>query len=305
MIRKLLLMNVSIFVMVFAASSFGVFKLKEAIPQGPADNIDFKVLSSRKEREKFVVPTVTVNRFSESFDESKTIEESSSMKNSRDAKWWLNSGAYVYQNNGVGTTVVGELSTINKWRLAYYLSNPTDTDDGYHPQNILRLVTRSSWQNFSQQVYFKIIKDNLSQSPQRNGSNGLLLFNRYQDGQTLYYTGVRVDGGVVIKKKLNGEYYTMAYKKYFSGTFNNQTNPNLLPKNTWIGLKSEVMTLGDGRVSIRVYLDLQRTGKWELVLESFDAKGKFGDQVISNRGYAGIRTDFMDVAFDDFLIEEK
>ena len=39
----------------------------------------------------------------------------------------------------------------------------------------------------------------------------MLLFNRYQDGQTLYYGGVRVDGAAVIKKKLAGVYTTLAY----------------------------------------------------------------------------------------------
>jgi hypothetical protein len=226
------------------------------------------------------------------------------MSESSNKNWWLNSGGQLIYDNGIGKTVQGKLSSLNPWRVAYKLDNPEDTDNGYHPQNIFRLVTRSKWKNFVQQVYFKINADNLSTSPNRNESNGILLFNRYQSGQTLYYTGLRVDGAAVVKKKYNGTYYTVASKPIFPGKYNRDNKPNLLPKNTWIGIKSEVSTSSSGDVSLKIYIDVGKTGKWTLVLETKDIKNKYGKDVISKEGYAGIRTDFMDIEFSGFKITQ-
>ena len=174
-------------------------------------------------------------------------------------------------------------------------------------REILRLVTRSKWQNMSQEVYFKINKDNMSASPNRNASNGVLLFNRYKDGNNLYYTGVRVDGAVVIKKKINGDYHTVAYKKVFPGSYNRDTSPNLLPKNVWMGIKSEVKTGPNGTVAINVFMKKSPpaggvTGAWELAISGVDDGAKYGGAAITESGYAGIRTDFMDLEFDDYRI---
>lgn len=193
----------------------------------------------------------------------------------------------------------GSLPAGSKWQRTYAASNPLDTDNGFHPQNILRLVTRSKWQDFRQEAYFRITRDQLSRSPNREGHNGLLLFNRYQDGQNLYYTGVRVDGNAVIKKKINGRYYTMAFRKIYPGTYNRSSNPNLLPKDTWIGLRSEVVNNSNGTATIKLYVDNGRTGKWTLAAEAVD-NGKSYSEVIRAPGYGGIRTDFMDIEFDDY-----
>jgi len=121
--------------------------------------------------------------------------------------------------------------------------------------------------------------------------------SRYQDGNNLYYSGIRVDGNAIIKKKISGVYYTLASKKVFPGTYNKLSNPNLLPKNTWIGLKS-IANNTNGNVNIKLYMDKGKTGNWTLIVEAYD-NGKYGP-LISNEGYSGIRTDFMDVEFDDF-----
>lgn len=231
-----------------------------------------------------------------------TLAEAGSMDTSSSPYFWLNSGGLFYLRDGIGMTVQGELQQLSKWRIAYAQSNPVDTDNGYHPQNILRLVTRSKWNNLSQEVYFKINKDNLSESPNRNASNGVLLFNRYQDSNNLYYTGVRVDGAVVIKKKINGDYHTIAYKKIYPGTYNRQSSPNLLPKQRWMGIKSEVRTNADNTVAIRVYTADQKNGPWQLVLEGVDDGVRYGGAPITTGAYAGIRTDFMDLEFDDYRI---
>src|SRR3989338_1236510 len=234
-----------------------------------------------------------------------TLEEAWPMDSSSSPYFWLNSGAYMTLKDGVGRTVLGELPSSNKWRLLYAASNPLDMDNGYHPQNLFRLVTRSKWQNFRQEGYFQIKKDNLSASPNRNQSNGILFFNRYNgDGQTLYYTGVRVDGAAVVKKKINGKYFTMASKKILNGTYNSSSNPNLMPKDTWIGLRSEVKTWPEGKVSIKLFTDVGKTGKWTLALDVIDDGSSYGGGAITQEAFAGIRRDFMDVIFDDYRLRK-
>gem|GEM_PF-415253 len=237
------------------------------------------------------------------FNSPGLLDESGSMDTSSSPYWWLNSGGELWIEGGQGKTIQGDLPVTNKWRTAYAVDNPTDTDIGVHPQNIFRLVTRSKWQNLRQEVYFMIIKDQLSASSNRNASNGALLFNRYVSGQTLYYTGVRVDGAAVIKKKLNGTYYTMDYKPFVSGTYNSSSNPNLLPKNTWIGLRSEVTTDANGVVTIKLYTDNGKTGNWVLSAQATDNGSTYGP-AITDKAYAGIRTDFADFIFSNYKIEE-
>lgn len=239
----------------------------------------------------------------ESSSNSGSLEESNSMNTSTSRDWWLNSGGRFSTNGNLGKTVQGNLEENDRWKRAYLRNNPVDTDDGLHPQNIFRLVQRGSWDNLVQQSYFKINKLNLSQSPNRNASNGLFLFNRYQSGDNLYYTGIRVDGAVVIKKKLNGTYYTMAYKKIFNtADYHPQNNPNLLPLNTWIGLRSEIINNPNGTVDIKLYTDIGRTGTWTLALQAVDDGVNYGAAPIIKPGFAGIRTDFMDAEFDAYSI---
>jgi len=253
-----------------------------------------------------VAQTSKQTALTEDFDATSMLKEAGSMDSSESPKWWLSSGAYFYNINGVGSTILGALPSLNSRRVSYYLANPLDTDNGYYPQNIFRLVLRSQWQNYTQEAYFKIIKDNPTKSPNRNASNGLLLFNRYQNEFNLYYTGIRVDGYAVIKKKINGTYYTMAYKQLISGSeYDATTNPDLLPKNIWIGLRSVVQNNNDGTVSIKLYVDNGKTGNWVLAAEAEDDGRTYGGRALMNAGYAGIRTDFMDVEFDNYKIREN
>lgn len=244
--------------------------------------------------------------FNDAFAVDKKIEEAGEMDRSLDPHWWLNSGAYFIQEGGLGGTIQGEVSENSVWFERYGRAKPGPTDGGLHPQNIFRLVTRSQWQNYSQQVYFRVVSDNLSDNSSQNASNGLLLFNRYQDGDNLYYTGIRVDGAAVIKKKQGGTYSTLALADYFSDPvlYDRLANPNLLPKNVWIGVRSQVTTEPEGVVNIKLFLDLERTGQWDLVLEAEDRDQQFGIGPILEAGFAGIRTDFMDVEFDDYEISE-
>ncbi len=242
------------------------------------------------------LPIIPASPFLYSFSSAGTVEEKSLESLSSSPYWWVNSGGQFILSDGRGGTVQGSLATTSKWRLAYSLANPVDTDEGFHPQNIFRLVTRSKWQNFKQEAYFKIIKDNLSESSNRNASNGLLLFNRYQDQYNLYYTGVRVDGSAVIKKKQNGIYTTLKQvKNIYAGTYSDSSRVSLLPKNEWIGLRSEVKNNTDGSVNIKLFLDKGWQEKWQLVAEATDTTSP-----IREEGFGGIRTDFMDVKFENF-----
>jgi len=234
------------------------------------------------------------------------LEESSDMLSSKSPDWWLNSGGVMQFFGPEFQTNFGELPENSSWKKLYAKSNSKDTDGGYHPQNIFRLVTKSQWKNLDQSVYFYIDKINLSESSNRNQSNGVLLFNRYRDGDNLYYTGVRVDGHAVIKKKIDGEYFTLAEKKIMSGKeYDSQNNFNALPLKRWMGIKSEVTNIGPETVNIKLFFDQGGRGEWKQILEITDEGDDDSSSTITDKGYAGIRTDFMDVKFKDYKIKEK
>lgn len=214
--------------------------------------------------------------------------------------WCLTSGAYFYITNGVGSTVHGNLSASDNWRMEYSKTNAEDTDNGYHPQNIFRLVTKDSWVgDVRQEAYFQITADQLSESPNRAGHNGILFFSKYRDSQNLYYLGIRVDGFAVIKKKVGGKYYDIDYERVYPGLYDRDTNPNILPHNVWIGIRSIVQDTADGAVSLQFYLDKEGSGKWELATQGID--NGIGGPVFKD-GWGGIRTDFMDVSVKGYDI---
>jgi hypothetical protein len=268
-------------------------------PGGDGDTISSYLFPWKKGAE------LDSNHFYFKFSGSYKIEEAGSMKESADPYWWVSSGGYLKMSGGTGKTIWGKLGSSSGWQKLYKKTNSKDTDAGTHPQNIFRLVTRNQWQNFRQEFYFKIRKINLSGSDNRNESNGILLFNRYQDSDDLYYAGMRVDGTAVIKKKIGGDYFTLAQKKVFSGKkYSSSSNPNLLPMKSWLGIRSEVSNNPDGSVAIKLYFDSGKKGKWTLVAEATDREGENGDSVITDPGYGGIRTDFMDVEFDKYRMTE-
>ena len=245
------------------------------------------------------------NEFYEDFSEDYVLEEVGNMNESLSDNWWVNSGAFLYSKNGIGRTSFGKLKENSKWQKKFSNSSNRErvieTENGFRPQNIFRLVTRKKWKNFTQEAYFRIHKYNLSKSEHRKESNGILLFNRYKDGNNLYYAGLRVDGYAIIKKKINGKYITLVKNRIFEGEFSRDRNPNLLPLNKWIGVKTEVKTIENDNVSIKLFLDLNRNGNWKQVLEVVDRKE---DNNFLEEGFCGIRTDFMDVEFDDYKIIE-
>lgn len=233
------------------------------------------------------------------------LSEASEMSKSESQFWWLNSGAKVSFQENIIKTIQGDLDINDSWRVKYHNSNPTETDNGYHPQNIFRLVTREQYAEPTQEMYFKINRYILSEDPHRAASNGVLFFHRYKDGDNLYYAGLRVDGNAVIKKKIKGEYFTMIYQPIYSESKYNRTlNPNLITLDKWIGIKTEIYNESPVKVVIKLYVDLDSTGTWTLAAQTSDESGLFGGNVINGDGYAGIRSDFMDVEFKDYKIRK-
>src|SRR5882724_10844742 len=94
--------------------------------------------------------------FEETFDTNWTLEEAGSMSESASPNWWLNSGGRIVSENGIGRTIEGNLPPNDRWRIAYSRANPLDTADGYRPQNLFRLLTRSRWLDFRAGFYFRI-----------------------------------------------------------------------------------------------------------------------------------------------------
>jgi hypothetical protein len=238
--------------------------------------------------------------FDENFDGDWVLQEAGSMSESSSPDWWLNSGGRLSAQSGVGETIQGDLPPGDPWGEAYSRSNPRDTDDGRHPQNLFRLVSRSQWLDFRQGFYFRIRRTIVSDSPNRNASNGILLFDRYLDGYNLYYAGVRVDGNAVIKKKIAGVYYTMASVKLFAGQYDRNLAPTLLPQNQWMGIKTRVFNQGTDSVCVQLYVNDLGGAGWRFVLEAIDS-GQYGGKPILSSGFGGIRTDFMDVDFDRYV----
>jgi hypothetical protein len=223
------------------------------------------------------------------------LQEAGSMAESPSSYMWISSGAYFFQQDGIGSTVQFRLPESDRWREGYAGANPVDTDGGFHPQNIFRLVWKQQRQEVDHEAYFRIVRDNLNDSPNRNASNGLLLMTRYLDSQNLYYGGVRVDGYAVIKRKRFGSYTTLASRKIYSGTYDRSTNPNLLPKQTWIGVRMVVTSGASGPV-LNLYVDNGRTGTWAWACGATDTSSS----AVTQAGHTGLRTDFMDVEFDDY-----
>lgn len=237
-----------------------------------------------------------------SFNSPGILRESGSTGESTSPYWWVNSGGRMVIENGLGSTNIGELPITDRFRLLYSVMNPLDTEYGKYPQNTFRLISKHTWDDARLSAGFRIVKDNLTKSSNRNASNGLLFMSRYESSQTLYYAGIRVDGAAVIKKKYKGTYYTMAYKKIFDGTYS-ETTPNLLPHGEWINLRSETVTNADGSVTIRLYTQTS-SGSWDRILEATDDGKKYGGTPpILGAHPAGIRTDFMDVQFENFRAE--
>lgn len=236
-------------------------------------------------------------------DNGVTLKETGKPNSDDSSPFWLNSGAWFYFKNGIGHTILGDLPAYSPWRLTYKVTNPTDTDEGYHPQNIFRLITKEFYRDATQSVRVLIVNDNLSESLNRNQSNGVFLMSRYVDSDNLYYAGIRVDGMAVIKKKISGVYHTLAEVKVFAGDpYDRNINPSLLPKNQWVGIKVTVVNTDKNSVTIDLSLDKNNTGEWTPVLTALDISQSY-DPLLLTKGRSGVRSDFMDIEIKDYKID--
>lgn len=231
------------------------------------------------------------------------LEEAESFDASANETYWLNSGAFAYLD---GTTSVGTLrgdaEKGSRWQTEYMKSNPIDTDNGVHPQNLFRLFTKADYGDGTYQAYFKIKKTILSPSPNRNASNGVLIMIHATDNDDLYYAGLRVDGTAVIKKKIGGIYHTLGEVPVFAfAKYDRDTVPNLLPLNVLLGVQTKIKSWPNDQVDITLSIDIGASGIWVPVLHAVDAP-KDGVPTLPLPAHAGLRTDFMEVEMRNFMI---
>ena len=252
--------------------------------------------------------------FQDNFDRQGILEEANPISNSSDQNWWVNSGGYLYLDNGTASTIQGRLPQNDTFRIGYALKETSDTDDGYRPQNIFRLVNRNIWAgNYTAEVYFKYSKYNNMTTTTTIGKNlgpdnGVSLMINYQNGDNLYYVGLRADGFAGIKKKIDGEYSELQNPvKVFPGVY--KQYDNLIPQDKWIGLRavvehrqnnSSIIMPGKDQIYIALYIDEKGDGSsWKYVTSYLDQDST---TTIFKQGHTGIRTDFMDAQFKDFKV---
>jgi hypothetical protein len=231
------------------------------------------------------------------FNSPGTLYEAASPDQSTSPYFWLASGAKLEITNGIGETVQGSLPLTDFWHRVYALQAAISSDDGAHPQNTFRLFTKDKAQDVSASVSFDRTADNVTNPVNRHPYNGESLIARYQDENNYYYAGVRADGLAVIKKKVGGTYETLATKKIFAGAYDPILHPDLIPKNTWIGLKLDVANNASGAPALTLSTDVGLTGTWTKVLGVTDS-GK----TITGSGLTGIENDYGDAKFDNFSV---
>lgn len=237
--------------------------------------------------------------FNYSFSTPGVLEESRLMGDSSSPYFWLASGAKLIVEDGVGKTIQGPLVSDN-WKNIYAKKNAVDTDLGVYPQNSFRLLTRSEWHDFTEEVSFKINKTNLTDSYNRDAYSGFFLFSKFKNDNNYYYAGVRMDGQAVIKKKVNGVFYTLGSVQVFGETraYNRDSNPNLLPQDKALRLRLVTKDLSDTSSELLLYVD-RGDGIWLPVLDVTDKNALRGIT------YAGIESDFMDVVLDNYNLSSR
>lgn len=251
-------------------------------------------------------PTVTPparSSFIYTFDQDGILAETGKRNESSSRYFWVSSGGRMLMKSGIGSTILGKLTADDPTRVLYGKMNPLDTDNGYQPQNTFRLVSSSEWGNAETSVRFNIVRTNLTATPNRDGYSGVFLMGRYSDQYNLYYIGIRHDGLAVIKKKIKGTYYTLATAQVFGdkATYHKTTNANMIPIEKWMSLKGTFENLPDGSVRITGYLAKDGTNSFTKIVTALDT-GTGGSPLF--KGASGLRTDYMDVQFDDFTVAE-
>lgn len=240
--------------------------------------------------------------WSYTFNSPGTLNQTATNDQSGSAYWWVSGGGQLVLEGGLGKTLQGTVPTTNPWNATYAKSQTATSDKGTHPQNTFALILRTPTLNLDQSVSVQINKDNLANTANRNPWNGIHLISRWQGDDTYYFAGIRADGHAVIKKKINGTYYTLAEKTLFPGTYSAATpeTADLLPKNTWMNVRTATYTDASGNVHVELYVDQSQSGVWQLTLSATD-NGSQGNKIAA-QGLSGIRSDFMDISMDNYKI---
>lgn len=265
----------------------------ELFPNLAGGNEAAAVLSTK------AAPTKVEKPWLFTFDTDGTLEEAGSPKESSSVYWWLNSGGTLAIENGTGRSARRGQSVADRWFRAYRTNNALDTDSGRYPQNLFRLISQSEVGDADISMAFRMLGINLTDTPNRDVWSGVFLFSRYRDSDNLYYAGIRQDGHVIIKKKIGGQYHTLAEKEYFKSLrpYERDTNPNFIPGQTWLQLRLVTKREDD---DIRLTLYLKENAGWEEVLSVLD--DGVGGNAFTEPGRFGIRTDYMDVEFDNYQV---
>jgi hypothetical protein len=236
--------------------------------------------------------------WSYSFNSPGTLNQSATTDQSGSAYWWVKSGGQIIVQNGIGQSLQGSTPSSNPWYAPYASTYPVESDKGLHPQNMFSMFARVEQRDSDQAVSVKIAQDNLSNSANIHAWNGILLQSRWQDVNNYVYAGIRQDGHAIIRKVVNGVNYTLAEKQIVPGSYS-ASNPDLLPKNIWLKIRSVVYDDINGTMHVQLYADVTQSGVWTQI---FDVSDTNNGPKLSAPGLSGIRTDFMDVSLDDYSI---
>src|SRR5579872_2945095 len=166
------------------------------------------------------------------FNVAGQVDFSATSQNSGSPYWWVNSATGLAISGGLGAS----------------MSGPSG--------EVFQMLLRAPEQNVSTQIYIDRTADDFSSASYRQPYNGEFVIARYEDANNYYFGGLQDDGSVVIKKKMNGTYYTLAIKKLLAGTYNASSNPDLIPFHTWIGLKLSVTNSFTGTPTLSLYTDV-------------------------------------------------
>jgi hypothetical protein len=246
-----------------------------------------------------IAPPVHAASFSYTFNTPGTLYEAASAGESTSPYLWLKRGAELIIGSNVGQTLTGALAANDPWHKTYASLFPTPSDSGAHPQNMFALFSKATMGNGAASIYLKRNADNLANATNRSPYVGESILARYQSDQTYYLASIRADGYAVIKRKANGTYTTLAQAKVFSGTYDPVTNYDLIPKNTWIGLKFDVEDVA-GATKLVLSTDVGQTGSWKQVASYTDTSGSR----ITAAGPVGVQSDYADASLDSFTISD-
>ena len=96
----------------------------------------------------------------------------------------------------------------------------------------------------------------------------------------------------------------MAEKQIFPGDYEREKDMSLVPQIEWLTLRTETTTNKKGVVTISLFMKRATETKWTLLLKGLDTGTNFDSPPLVGSHPLGIRTDFMDVEFDNFMAEK-